>query len=70
VAGFYDMAAPTPLAAVIGCYLGIPGEKFDPVSFLPSNRSAAVRKSVWEELGGFNEKLKRAGEDTLFFRKR
>ncbi len=69
VAGFYDMPAKSPLSKVISCFLGIPEERFDPASFLPSTRSVAFRKKVWEDLGGFNEKLGNAGEDTLFFAK-
>lgn len=33
-----------------------------------SSRSVAFRKSVWEEVGGYPEWLKLAGEDTYFFR--
>ncbi len=33
---------------------------------MPSTRSIAFRKEVWEKVGGFDEKLERAGEDTLF----
>jgi cellulose synthase/poly-beta-1,6-N-acetylglucosamine synthase-like glycosyltransferase len=35
-------------------------------SFLPSSRSFAFRKSVWEEAGGYPERLTFAGEDTAF----
>ncbi len=27
----------------------------------------AFRKNLWEKIGGYSEKLERAGEDTLFF---
>jgi glycosyltransferase involved in cell wall biosynthesis len=67
VAGFYEMPASTPLGKVISCYLGVPEERFDPISFLPSTRSVAFRKEVWEKLGGFDESLKKTGEDSLFF---
>ena len=41
-------------------------DKYDENRFLPSARSMAFMKKVWEDVGGFNEKLERAGEDTLF----
>ncbi|MBP7936784.1 MAG: glycosyltransferase [Phycisphaerae bacterium] len=34
--------------------------------FLPSSRSIAYRKSVWELLGGYPEDLRYAGDDTVF----
>ncbi len=33
---------------------------------MPSARSIALKKKIWEKVGGFNEKLDRCGEDTLF----
>lgn len=66
VAGFYRMTGKTLLQKAIAPYLGIPPEKFGPKTFLPSARSIAFRKEIWEKVGGFNEKLERAGEDTLF----
>ncbi len=47
-------------------FLGIMPSKFDAEKFLPSTRSIAFKKSVWEKIGGFNEKFDRAGEDTEF----
>lgn len=69
VAGFYDMADSGPLSRVIGCYLGTPPKRFDFQSFIPSTRSVAFRKRIWDEVGGFDEKLRGAGEDTEFFYK-
>lgn len=66
VAGFYRMAGSTPLQKALSVYLGIPPKRFDENKFLPSARSMAFKKSLWERIGGFNEKLERAGEDTLF----
>lgn len=37
-----------------------------PQQFLPSSRSLAFRKKVWERVGGYPEWLSFAGEDTLF----
>lgn len=67
VAGFYDMPTSNGFSKAVSCFLGIPEERFDPVSFLPSTRSVAFRKSVWEKVGGFDERLGNTGEDTLFF---
>lgn len=38
----------------------------DPGSFLPSARSMAVSRKLWEDVGGFPEELTFAGEDSLF----
>jgi glycosyltransferase involved in cell wall biosynthesis len=67
VAGFYEMPAATPLQAAINVFHGVPPERFDPKNFIPSARSVAFRKAVWEKIGGYSEKLAGAGEDTLFF---
>jgi glycosyltransferase involved in cell wall biosynthesis len=67
VAGFYEMPAGSPLQAAINVFHGVPPERFDPKTFIPSARSVAFRKAVWITIGGYSEKLKNAGEDTLFF---
>jgi len=67
VAGFYDMCASTPLNESLNVFLGVPSERFDPTSFIPSARSVAFRKDIWERVGGFDERLDKAGEDTKFF---
>lgn len=66
VAGFYRMTGETVFQKCLAPYLGILPERLDLENFLPSARSMAFRKKVWEEIRGFNEKLERAGEDTLF----
>ncbi|KKQ75952.1 MAG: hypothetical protein US96_C0001G0028 [Candidatus Woesebacteria bacterium GW2011_GWB1_38_5b] len=66
VAGFYYMTGRKPLQKAIAPFFGVPRERFDPRCFLPSGRSVAFRKHVWQEVGGYSEKLERAGEDTLF----
>ena len=43
-------------------------DKVDSTTFLPATRSMALRKSVWNELGGFNE-LYSHNEDYVFARK-
>lgn len=66
VAGFYEMVALTPFQEALAPFHGIPKQRFDPRTFLPSGRSMAFRKEVWEYVGGYSENLERAGEDTLF----
>ena len=67
IAGFYDMTHKNNLQKVINVYHGVPPKRFDPLTFIPSARSVAFRKSLWQDVGGFSEKLQKAGEDTLFF---
>lgn len=69
VAGYYEMRAKTPLQRVVNVFHGVPPERYDPSNFLPSARSVAFRKGLWEKIGGFSERFPRAGEDTLFFYK-
>ena len=66
VAGFYKMTGETIFQKCLACYLGILPEKLNSSNFMPSARSIAFRKEIWKKVGGFNEKLERAGEDTLF----
>lgn len=64
-AGFYKMVGDTPFQKAMGIFLGTSASKFD-VSFLPSTRSIAFRKSMWEEIGGFPDEEKNSAEDTYF----
>ncbi|PJE67729.1 hypothetical protein COU95_00840 [Candidatus Shapirobacteria bacterium CG10_big_fil_rev_8_21_14_0_10_40_9] len=66
VAGFYQMTGETVFQKCLACYLGILPEKLNPKNFMPSARSIAFRKEIWEKISGFSEKLGKAGEDTLF----
>ena len=66
VAGFYNMTGDTVFQKCLACYLGVLPEKLDPQNFMPSFRSVALKKEIWKKSGGFNEKLDRCGEDTLF----
>lgn len=66
VAGFYRMTGKTPFQKANAPYHGVLPERFDAKKFLPSARSIAFQKEIWEKVGGFNENLERAGEDTLF----
>src|SRR5438046_2136759 len=60
------MTGSSPLQKAVAPFLGITPQRYDNKNFLPSARSMAFLKGVWEELGGFSESLERAGEDTLF----
>jgi glycosyltransferase involved in cell wall biosynthesis len=66
VAGFYNMVTNSSFQKAVAPFHGVPPQRFDSKSFLPSARSMAFKKNVWEEIGGFSEKLDGAGEDTLF----
>src|SRR5581483_11206948 len=66
VAGFYNMTADTSFQKALAPFIGIVPERFNPHTFFPSARSMAFRKEVWKRVGGYSEKLKGAGEDTLF----
>ncbi len=66
VAGFYEMIGDTSFQRAVAPYHGVPVARYDPRVFLPSGRSLAFRKDVWEKVGGYSESLERAGEDTLF----
>ncbi|CAN5359060.1 glycosyltransferase family 2 protein [soil metagenome] len=66
VAGFYNMAGNTNFQKALKPFLGIMPEKFDQNNFLPSTRSIAFRKKVWEKVNGFDKRFDKAGEDTDF----
>ena len=68
VAGFYHMAAKNSLQKAMNVYHGVVPKQFDPMTFLPSARSVAFRKSVWERVGGYSERLERAGEAIVEWR--
>ena len=65
-AGFYTMTGETDFQVALKPFLGVMPDRFDENTFLPSTRSIAFKKSVWKKVGGFNEKLDKAGEDTEF----
>lgn len=65
VAGFYEMVGSKPFQKALSVFLGVTPSKFD-VMFLPSTRSVAFRREVWEKIGGFPENLDDTAEDTIF----
>jgi glycosyltransferase involved in cell wall biosynthesis len=64
-AGFYKMSANTTLQKAMSVFLGVSPGGFG-IGFLPSTRSIAFTKRIWEKVGGFPEKIKEAAEDTVF----
>lgn len=65
VAGIYEMKGDTPMQKALGIFLGFPVSKFSK-KFLPTTRSIAFRKEVWEEVGGFTERMVNSAEDSEF----
>lgn len=65
VAGFYKMTAESDFQKATSVYLGTKPKDFD-IHFLPSTRSVAFRRRLWQKIGGFPEKLKDTAEDTIF----
>ncbi len=65
-AGYYDVLETNTLSRLAKHFFGVDLEKIDPREFLPSGRSLAFRKRIWEDAGGYPEWLTDAGEDTLF----
>ena len=66
VAGFYNMVVSSPFQEALAPFHGTVKRKFDPRHFMPSGRSVAFRKEVWEYVGGYKETFDRAGEEPLF----
>ncbi len=64
-AGFYKMKASNSFQKAESVFLGVLPRNFD-ITFLPSTRSVAFRKQVWEDIGGFPEGNNNSAEDTDF----
>ena len=63
--GFYAADARTRFERIMSC-LNLPDvEEIDPQRFMPSSRSVAFRREVWEKAGGYPEWLP-IGEDMYF----
>ncbi len=65
-AGYYEVLETNTLSRLAKRFFGVDLERIDPQTFLPSGRSLAFRKPLWEDAGGYPEWLTDAGEDTLF----
>lgn len=57
VAGFFTIAPQTPFEVAVGATLFPLLNEIAPAKFLPSSRSVAFCKSVWETVGGYPEWL-------------
>lgn len=65
VAGYYTMTTSNAVSRIAAAFHGVTKNKYKSKTFMPSARSLAIRKSTFLKIGGFNEQLYRAGEDTL-----
>ncbi|MFH1610783.1 MAG: glycosyltransferase, partial [Patescibacteria group bacterium] len=65
VVGFYHMIYKNKLQKAESFFLGVLPNNFSN-TFLPSTRSMAFKKEIWEKVGGFPEYLDEAAEDTVF----
>lgn len=65
VAGFYTMTGDNLIQKAESVFMGITPDKFN-VNYLPSTRSIAFTKAVWEKVGGFPERMDDTAEDTGF----
>jgi len=65
VAGFYRMTGDSSLQKSFSAFLGKSESEFNS-NFLPSARSLAFRKRIWQRVGGFDENLTDTAEDTVF----
>jgi glycosyltransferase involved in cell wall biosynthesis len=66
VAGFYRMKTSNMISKAAAAFHGITPRRFNRATYMPSARSFAITKRTYNKVGGFNEGLYKAGEDTLF----
>lgn len=65
VSGYYKIDTSTIFERCVGVYVLVMPDKVNPNNFLPSSRSMAIRKRIWQEAGGFPEKFN-FNEDYVF----
>jgi glycosyltransferase involved in cell wall biosynthesis len=65
VAGWYELQADSPKDRCIGLLTQYSLEQIRPADFLPSSRSVAFTRSLWERAGGYPEAFE-GNEDSLF----
>src|SRR5215207_1619450 len=65
VGGFFESAPQSVFEWALGATTLPLENEVDPTTFMPSHRSVAFRRSVWESLGGYPEWLDYC-EDLLF----
>lgn len=68
VAGYYKGLPKNIFEKCLIPYVLVMQDRLNPENFLPSTRSMAFRKSVWDKIGGFDEKLSN-NEDYAFSKK-
>ncbi|PIR61684.1 MAG: hypothetical protein COU66_02495 [Candidatus Pacebacteria bacterium CG10_big_fil_rev_8_21_14_0_10_44_11] len=68
VAGYYLGVATSAFEEAVIPYSLVMSDQLDPKTFLPATRSMLLHKSVWQILGGFDERL-RWNEDYPFAKK-
>lgn len=57
IAGYYNSDPVGPFEEAVVPYVLVMPDRVNPNTFLPATRSMMIRKDVFEELGGFDEKL-------------
>lgn len=68
VAGYYSSRSETLFQKCLVPFALVMPDRIDPSTFLPATRSMAIKKSVWKEIGGFNEQYSH-NEDYVFAKK-
>lgn len=68
VAGYYADKSTSLFQKCLAPYALVMPDRVNPDTFLPATRSMAIRKSVWKELGGFDERYSH-NEDYVFAKK-
>lgn len=69
VSGWYEYISMNKFQDISGELIFMKLDEIDESEFLPSSRSIAFTKSIWEKANGYPEYLTFAGEDTLFDKK-
>ena len=64
--GWYEPAPKSNFAKEVVSIISPDLSNLDPMTFLPSGRSFALKKELWSRVGGYPEYLSHAGEDSLF----
>lgn len=65
VGGFYLPTGSSTIQKILGVLTSVPIEEVNPDTFLPSSRSIAFKKEIWELAGGYPED-NRYNEDLVF----
>lgn len=68
VAGFYLAVENGPMEQIFSHFTSVSPAQFNPATFLPSSRSVAFTKNVWQQVGGYPEDLETC-EDLVFAKK-